>query len=740
MAGLLHTCCGRVAAVGLLLLPAAVPAAPAEVSGEQVQRAIRRGVAALLAAQNSDGSWVERNYPGGQTCLATLALLQAGEPPDSPAVARALGLIRRLPDRHTYVVSLKAMVLAQADPARLRRELAAAADWLVAAQGPTGLWGYTGQGERFDHSNSQFALLGLHAAAQAGIRIPPAVWQRAQRRVLETQNGDGGWCYQSGAESYGSMTAAGVADLLILAGRPQQGQERGFHGGAAPNCGKYRASRGLLRGLAWLSRHFRVDVNPRRDSQWHYYWLYSLERCGMLSGQRYFGVHDWYRAGAAYLVRAQGADGLWNRSLTDTCLAVLFLAKGHKSLLIQKLQWSDDEAWNPDRYDVEHLVAFIGDRLGQPVAWQVVPFEAPLEDWLSAPLLYFHGHTFPDWNAAQRAKLRAYVEQGGTLLAEACCGSAGFRAGFERFAAATFPEVPLRELGPEHAVHRLLEDVEPYGLMGLDYACRTAVFYSPRDLSCLWEQADVPGLSQRAFRLGANVAAYAVGRRPLIDRLDAVILPGQQPAAAAPPARDALRLAQVVYEGDWRPFPPALARLSEFLRDELSFDVVTQYRQVRLTDPDLYTCPILYLAGHYDFELGELERAALAGHLRRGGFLIADACCGTEPFDTALRRLVQQMFPDAALERLPADHPILAGTPGFDVTRVQYTPDVLRADPGRSTPELWGLRLDGRLVLVHSPYSLACGLAGPAFDGCWGLASEDARRLAANIVLYALTH
>ena len=37
-------------------------------------------------------------------------------------------------------------------------------------------------------------------------------------------------------------------------------------------------------------------------------------------------------------------------------------------------------------------------------------------------------------------------------------------------------------------------------------------------------------------------------------------------------------------------------------------------------------------------------------------------------------------------------------------------------------------------------FALGCGLESQEFDGCWGLASEDARRLAANIVLYALTH
>ena len=83
---------------------------------------------------------------------------------------------------------------------------------------------------------------------------------------------------------------------------------------------------------------------------------------------------------------------------------------------------------------------------------------------------------------------------------------------------------------------------------------------------------------------------------------------------------------------------------------------------------------------------------------------------------------------------------IFRGRPGFELTTVRYGPDVARERPALNRPELWGLELDGRLALVYSPFALGCGLEGQEFDGCWGLVAEDARRLAANIILYALTH
>jgi hypothetical protein len=220
-----------------------------------------------------------------------------------------------------------------------------------------------------------------------------------------------------------------------------------------------------------------------------------------------------------------------------------------------------------------------------------------------------------------------------------------------------------------------------------------------------------------------------------------VTLPDRSNVSPAGPARQgATRLAQVVYDGDWRPDPLALVRFAEYLRDELSLDVVTQYREIRLTDPDLYTCPILFLTGHSRFELSEAQAAALRSHLSRGGFLFAEACCGRAEFDRGFRAALARVFPDRPLERLGPEHVIFRGSPGFAIRSAAYRPALVAEQPELNTPVLFGLEHDGRLAVVYSPYSIACGLDGHECHDCRGLMPQDARRLAANIVLYALTH
>jgi hypothetical protein len=69
----------------------------------------------------------------------------------------------------------------------------------------------------------------------------------------------------------------------------------------------------------------------------HYYFLYGLERVGVLAGTEFLGEHEWYPVGARYLLREQKGDGSWASvksppnghpaDYMDTCYAILFLRR-----------------------------------------------------------------------------------------------------------------------------------------------------------------------------------------------------------------------------------------------------------------------------------------------------------------------------------------------------------------------------------------------------------------------------
>ncbi|MGZ3316821.1 MAG: hypothetical protein ACXU95_05915, partial [Isosphaeraceae bacterium] len=111
----------------------------AAVTRDEVERAIRDGVRYLKQEQRGDGMWadVHGDARTGTTSLVTLALLTAGEKPDSPTVRKAIDYLRTFgPDQLncTYAIALQTMVYAAAEPERDMLRIAANVSWLESAQ------------------------------------------------------------------------------------------------------------------------------------------------------------------------------------------------------------------------------------------------------------------------------------------------------------------------------------------------------------------------------------------------------------------------------------------------------------------------------------------------------------------------------------------------------------------------------------------------------------------------------
>ena len=105
-------------ALAFLVGRAAAQEEPSLTAG-QVQMAIRQGREYLLNEQSARGTWDDMaQYPGGVTALCTLALLNAGVPPNDPKIDKALSYLRSLELNKTYTVSLQTMALCAATPRR----------------------------------------------------------------------------------------------------------------------------------------------------------------------------------------------------------------------------------------------------------------------------------------------------------------------------------------------------------------------------------------------------------------------------------------------------------------------------------------------------------------------------------------------------------------------------------------------------------------------------------------------
>jgi serine/threonine protein kinase len=517
--------------------------------GGQVEIAITQGVGYLKEFQRQDGSWADYDPAPetrtGMTSLVALALFAAGEKADSPTIRKALAYLRRFGpgDLHnTYAISFQTMVFAAAEPERDQSRIRANVEWLEDAQikpeDPTlwpGSWNYSdNKKQRGDNSNMRHALLGLHAASEVGAPVKPDVWLLSHQYWARSQRKDGSWAYTPEANNpTASMTCAGISSLIITGLHRQPGQEI-LRGAGITNCGKGVANRNIRGGIDWVADRFQVKQNSGADQTWRFYYLCGLERAGRLAGTGFLGSHDWFRLGALDLVAAQDKRaGFWQGQLTEnnrvlaTSFALLFLAKGRAPVLINKLRHAPIDDWQNDPDDVRNLVSIVSRDWKDLLTWQVVdPGIASVADLLQAPIIFFNGHRVPTFNAIAKQNLRKYVEQGGYLFADACCSKIEFDHGFKDLMKELFPDEQLK-LGPlakDHPVwrakHLISPDILP--LWGIQRGARTVVIYSPRDLSCYWNEAEQsPGNPAviKAIKIGQNVIEYFTDRKLPPDKL-----------------------------------------------------------------------------------------------------------------------------------------------------------------------------------------------------------------------------
>lgn len=740
----------------------------ADVTREEVEQAIRDAIRFLKSEQQQNGSWPEFDGTNatGSTSLATLALLTAGVPTNDPAVARALKYLEQYTaddlDR-TYTVALQTMVFAAANPERYKLSLLSNVAWLERAQVTDpqrgtwpGSWTYDSlKVQQGDNSNSQYALLALYAATEAGIPVKPQVWALSRQYWESGQKQQGldrgGWAYMPGdaKRASGSMTCAGISSLIIAGMRRYEGQER-LVGDQIRDCGKGGINPDVQRGLDWLGARFRVSENIGNGQQWKYYYLYGLERAGRLSGSRFFGDHDWYREGAEHLVHDPARDplgGKWvsnahpeDNPVITTSFVLLFLSKGRSPVLINKLRHGPDEDWNNDRDDVRNLTGLVSRDWKNLVTWQVVdPSSASVEDLMQAPILYFNGHEAPEFDAQAKKNLREFVEQGGFLFAESCCARPEFDRGFRDLMREIFPEpeYDLHPLAEDHAVwrskHLLTPDIHP--LWGIEHGCRTVVIYSPGDLSCFWNQMENQPENPaviKAQRVGQNVVDYATGRELPADKLAVRDLTKFEKET---PKRGALHIGKLRHAGDWNVAPMSIPNLTTMLRDKLKFDVVINHREIFPRDPNLPYYPLIYIHGRAALSFASEDLAALRKHLDPGaGILFADAACGSPSFDASFRKFVAELLPDNPLVPIPPDDEIYTTKIGFDLSDVQFSK---AAGGGKGRPQLEGVKLNGHWAIIYSKYDIGCALERQQGLDCKGYTHESAMKIGANIVIYA---
>lgn len=219
-------------------------------------------------------------------------------------------------------------------------------------------------------------------------------------------------------------------------------------------------------------------------------------------------------------------------------------------LKIAKLRHSG--GWDTAPRAVKNLLIALNQTAGVETSTVTRNLFAADKNLIRYPLIYMHGRHPFFFNKQERDQIEQYLQRGGVLFADACCGSRLFDDSFRQFCEQLFPQQPLKRIpvdhplfdrpagfghsirqvtrriaagaGDDQALEALTETGEPF-LEGIEIDGRLAIIYSKYDISCALERQASVACSGYVFddavKLAVNTVLYAMTQdirfRPWLD-------------------------------------------------------------------------------------------------------------------------------------------------------------------------------------------------------------------------------
>jgi len=717
------------------------------VTAKKIRIAVDDAVMFLRSRQMPDGSVYEGGYTEGATALAALTMLASGGHPASDAqLKKALDYLAKIDPNNTYVRGIRANVWEYAlrkvpYDQRIRAMLKTDYDWLLAALGDREGWRYSMQSTDWDNSCTQYGVLGIWAAARAGLEPGDKFWQTMSQHFRGCQNTDGGWGYMTGSASTANMATAGLASMFLVfdmyhgKNYYQADNPRTFTEGEAA-----AVLQSIERGMDWLGKAQGSGG----------YYLYGIERTGVAGGRKYIGGDDWFARGALEVLQGQQGDGSipgGYGSVINTSFCTLFLVYGGAPVAIEKLQYGETHDWNLNPRDLANLSKHLWSAYERPMNWQTVSITAEADEF-EAPILFISGSMAARFSEEEMLKLREYILRGGTILAEPSDHGAHFAESIKQllrqmFPKTDYPDYELKPLPPEHGIYTVIKQdwKQRPRLLGVSDGSRTFFVLSEQYMSADWQ---VNRTESDAFKLAMNLLFYATDLGALEGKF-ASILPETPPAEAR---ETAIRLARVQHSSgvgrprDWDAAAMCWRKYAPYARHITGCKIV-ESRPVVLGKDDLSDIRLLHLTGREELVLSAPERTALKEFVAAGGTLLVDAYAGSPAFAVSARKELDALF--GPLAPLPPDHLLAEGRfeGGADLSaRIRFKLPARqllrqRGEDSRSQKLLMA-RADKRPAVFFSEFDLSSAMAGIENYRSLGYRSESARKIVGNVLAYMM--
>lgn len=292
------------------------------------EESLRRAIAYLATQQQADGSFGSGRFRGNVavTALSGMSFLAAGEMPRrgkyGDVVVKAIQFLLSRSQANGYIVDEKVnyqgpmyahgfatLFLAEAYGTtgdsklqkQMREKLKRAVELIIRSQNPFqvnvngidvpgGGWRYLPEDKEADVSVTVCQVMALRAARNCGIFVPKEVISLATAYVKACQNHDGGFRYQTIAQSKSEFPRSAAAVVALYSAGIYKGRE-------------------VQRGLNFLLRYTpRPKSRGRQQGHYFYAHYYAVQAMWQAGGEHW---KKWFPAIRDELLKTQQTDGRW---------------------------------------------------------------------------------------------------------------------------------------------------------------------------------------------------------------------------------------------------------------------------------------------------------------------------------------------------------------------------------------------------------------------------------------------
>jgi len=184
--------------------------------------------------------------------------------------------------------------------------------------------------------------------------------------------------------------------------------------------------------------------------------------------------------------------------------------------------------------------------------------------------------------------------------------------------------------------------------------------------------------------------------------------------------------------GDWYNDPSAEVNLLNFINENTSVSVKSEYVFADISNDDIFAYPFLFITGHGNVVLSASNAERLREYINKGGFVYVDDDYG---LDKSIRREFKKVFPEKEFIELSFNHQIYHSVYDFN-----YGPPKTH-EHNNKPPQGFGLIVNNRLSVFYTYESNP----SDAWADRRVHNDEESKRIEAlkfgtNLVVYALTN